>query len=57
MAKRYGKYPKIKENDPGKAGAKGIGAKVKMLLNPLGVRVLPGNPTKKGGIFGRTKKG
>ena len=55
MSKRYAKYPAIKETNPGYKGAK-TGTKVKMKLNPLGVRVLAGNPTKKGGIFRATGK-
>ena len=51
MAKRYGKYPAIKEVDPGKKGAK-TGTKVKM-KSILGS--FAGNPTKKGGIFRATK--
>ena len=54
MAKKYGKYPAIKETNPGYAGAK-TGTKSKMLKNPLGVRVLAGNKTKGGGIFRATK--
>ncbi len=54
MAKRYGKYPAIKEIDPGWKGAK-TGTKVKMTKGPANKGVLPGNPTKKGGIFRATK--
>ena len=54
MSKRYGKYPAIKETDPGKKGAK-TGTKVKILTGPLGTGVKPTNPTKGGGIFRKTK--
>ena len=54
MAKRYGKYPKMKETNPGYDGAKS-GTKVKQHGNPLGVRVL-GRKGKGGGIFRRTSK-
>ena len=48
------KYPKKKEKNPGYGKAR-KGVKVKCLGNPLGVRVIPTNPTKKGGIMQPTR--
>jgi hypothetical protein len=48
------KKPKMKEINPGYGKAR-KGVKVKMKGNPLGVKVVPTNPTKKGGIFRATK--
>ncbi len=53
MSKRYAKYPKMKEVNPGYSGAKS-GTKVKRFGNPLGARVL-GRKGKGGGIFRATK--
>ena len=48
------KKPKMKEINPGYSGARS-GIKVKTLGNPLGVKVIPTNPTKGGGINRKTK--
>ena len=50
MSKRYGKYPAIKEVDPGKV-KKGTKVKMKSILGSFS-----GNKTKSGGIFRATKK-
>lgn len=51
MAKKYGKYPAIKENNPGYKGAKtGTKVKMKKILGSFS-----GNKTKSGGIFRATK--
>ena len=54
MANAHVKYPKKKEVNPGYGKAR-KGVKVKRLGNPLGVKVIPTNPCKKGGIFRATK--
>ncbi len=54
MANAHVKYPKKKEVNPGYSGAR-KGIKVKTLGNPLGVKVIPTNPTKGGGINRKTK--
>ena len=48
------KKPKMKEINPGYGKAR-KGIKVKTLGNPLGVKVIPTNPTKGGGINRKTK--
>ena len=54
MANAHVKKPAMKENNPGWKGAKS-GTKVKTVGNPLGLKKLPGNVTKGGGIFRRPK--
>jgi len=45
-----GQKPPLKETDPGWKGAKS-GTKVKEVKGPANKGVLPGNPTKGGGIY------
>lgn len=48
------KKPKMKEINPGYGKARS-GVKVKTIGNPLGLKVVPTNKTKSGGIFRATK--
>jgi len=54
MANAHVKKPAMKETNPGWAGAKS-GTKVDMKKGPANKGVLPGNPTKGGGIYRKPK--
>lgn len=54
MANASVKQPPLKETNPGYKGAKS-GTKVDMKKGPANKGVLPGNPTKGGGIYRKPK--
>ena len=54
MANAMVKKPAMKETNPGWSGAKS-GVKVDMKKGPANKGVLPGNPTKGGGIYRKPK--